>query len=167
MANTCRICQKPMDQGGGCSPTHVEGKDGKTYERIRHTGPDNCGDCSVAPGQFHHEHCDIEVCPICRGQMYSCDCWKGYCNVMYKLTPPPGPLPLHNPYDADGGPPPVKLVLELVPGAHATRRFHIVGYSKGVKAGCVIAQYGDVSSACRGYQDFIIKYGLEKKGKRK
>ena len=33
-----------------------------------------CGDCGVARGGHHHPGCDVQRCPLCRGQMMTCDC---------------------------------------------------------------------------------------------
>ncbi len=33
-----------------------------------------CHDCGVAIGGLHHEECDVEECPYCHGQRFSCDC---------------------------------------------------------------------------------------------
>jgi hypothetical protein len=39
-----------------------------------------CGDCGVKKGQFHVFGCDLEECPICGGQAWTCSCieasWK-------------------------------------------------------------------------------------------
>lgn len=56
---------------------------GDQYARIRYgeepedwgadRGP--CGDCGVVKGQYHVEiACDVERCPSCQGQVFSCDC---------------------------------------------------------------------------------------------
>ncbi len=33
-----------------------------------------CGDCGVARGGHHHPGCDMQQCPLCRGQMMTCGC---------------------------------------------------------------------------------------------
>lgn len=33
-----------------------------------------CGDCGKKKGAVHGESCDIERCPKCSSQLFSCDC---------------------------------------------------------------------------------------------
>jgi hypothetical protein len=35
---------------------------------------DTCADCGVPIGEYHLEFCDQEECPVCHGQLLSCDC---------------------------------------------------------------------------------------------
>lgn len=56
---------------------------GRSLPRIRYgqesddSGADRkpCHDCGVIKGQFHvGPACDVEQCPSCGGQVFSCDC---------------------------------------------------------------------------------------------
>ncbi len=56
--------------------------DGKLIERVRYgneaedwgaeSGP--CHDCCAIKGELHNEGCDVERCPQCQGQLFSCGC---------------------------------------------------------------------------------------------
>jgi hypothetical protein len=35
---------------------------------------ERCGYCACKEGCYHHEGCDLETCPRCKGQLISCDC---------------------------------------------------------------------------------------------
>jgi hypothetical protein len=56
--------------------------DGKAVPRIRYGDERDdwkadsvaCHDCRVIKGEFHVPTCDVEQCPVCHGQLLSCDC---------------------------------------------------------------------------------------------
>ena len=37
----------------------------------------SCHDCAAVKGEYHVPGCDVEECPVCRGQALSCDCIEG------------------------------------------------------------------------------------------
>lgn len=45
------------------------------------TEPRNCGDCGVAPGEFHKAGCDVERCAMCGGQAIGCNCIYEVCGI--------------------------------------------------------------------------------------
>lgn len=83
-----KCCQNPMDKPYGCSAYFVKSKE-RLYRRIpvganylqidRKVWPKNkeeytCPDCFVNWGELHHWDCEHEPCPVCLGQLVSCNC---------------------------------------------------------------------------------------------
>lgn len=75
----CQWCEQEMTVGVSCTVEALH----RAGERIemRPWGSERgwsararCGDCGTPPGGFHHLGCDIQECPVCRGQMMSCGC---------------------------------------------------------------------------------------------
>ena len=75
----CDWCKREMTTAASCSAAALHrggqairmipwGKERGWAARTR------CGDCGVMRGGFHHPGCDIQRCPLCFGQMMSCDC---------------------------------------------------------------------------------------------
>ena len=79
MRAICKICKQDMLKAKGCRPSRFY-CEGKVYERIKvgdiddFVDADRCGDCSAKAGGYHHSGCDCERCPVCGGQLLSCDC---------------------------------------------------------------------------------------------
>ena len=75
---TCTFCQRQMTAKNGCEIRGYKWG-AKTYSAIPfgigHSiiSKPVCHDCGVGKGQFHHPGCDMEECPICRGQLISCE----------------------------------------------------------------------------------------------
>lgn len=66
---------------------YIQGVDGTLYERYKvslfETDETGCFDCGKSVGEYHKDNCDIERCPICGGQMLSCNCWDSYVDKKY------------------------------------------------------------------------------------
>jgi hypothetical protein len=83
MGAICKECKQDMLVANGCVPSVVV-CGGKTYQRIKVGGSGDffedapegtrCGDCGAKVGYYHHPGCDCERCPVCEGQLLSCDC---------------------------------------------------------------------------------------------
>jgi hypothetical protein len=71
-----------MNEADGCVKTSVRTIRGELdpilygSEANHKPPPPNhrCHDCGALPGHYHHEWCDWEECPLCHGQLFSCDC---------------------------------------------------------------------------------------------
>jgi hypothetical protein len=62
-----------MDTGESCRELPVPTVDGELAP-VPYDGINNCHDCNVQPGGFHHPGCDMERCPRCGAQLISCGC---------------------------------------------------------------------------------------------
>jgi len=73
----CKLCEKDMREADGCDFEFLEFEEKEKFiPRERATEP--CGDCGARTGNYHHFLCDIERCPVCGGQLISCDCNATY-----------------------------------------------------------------------------------------
>lgn len=81
--NGCIVCGKNMLESDSCGVA-VMYYSGEQYMRIPVRGFRNerCGDCNALVGKYHHWGCDLEICPVCGGQLISCDCLEVDCPVI-------------------------------------------------------------------------------------
>lgn len=72
---TCNDCGQEMLTAKSCTYTHVKIGD-RWYKRVTdyHDINQRCHDCGIVNGKVHHFGCDMERCPMCRGQLFCCDC---------------------------------------------------------------------------------------------
>ena len=79
----CPVCKGNMLTADGCKPSMLIHGDSR-YERMKvgcagdfyesDGAAAQCTDCGAKHGHYHHQGCDCEYCPICRGQLLFCGC---------------------------------------------------------------------------------------------
>ena len=82
----CGFDYKSIEKNFGCTHKHGYFKDGAFHEPIKVGDPGDfcegedqnarCHDCGAPMGAYHHANCDAERCPICGGQLWTCDCFN-------------------------------------------------------------------------------------------
>lgn len=75
----CRYCDREMTTATSCAveAMHLDGRRVAMVPNGTEPGwpsGQRCHDCGVQPGGFHHLGCDMQRCPLCRGQMMLCGC---------------------------------------------------------------------------------------------
>ena len=77
----CRACGYTIGKTVSCRIRTISYK-GKNYRRVKVGDPGDpyegkkvaaCAACGVSFGRFHHADCEKEVCPICGGQLATCE----------------------------------------------------------------------------------------------
>jgi hypothetical protein len=72
----CDVCLGIGRQRNGCREIPIR-IGGKNYRPIAHLEYHRCRKCGVHRGEFHHENCENEVCPVCAKKMKDCECKWG------------------------------------------------------------------------------------------
>lgn len=76
----CRLCEQEMTTAASCTVDvlHVAGHPVALIAFGAEPGVPTfclrCDDCGVARGGQHHLGCDMQRCPLCRGQLVTCYC---------------------------------------------------------------------------------------------
>ena len=77
----CRVCGYTIGKTVSCRIRTINYK-GKSFRRVKVGDPGDpyegkkvmaCASCGVGFGRFHHADCEKEVCPICGGQLATCE----------------------------------------------------------------------------------------------
>jgi hypothetical protein len=76
----CSWCHGEMKLANSCTVNAFH-KQGRRFHMVPfgdepdgRTRGDQCGDCGVRRGGWHHPGCDLQQCPSCGGQLLSCGC---------------------------------------------------------------------------------------------
>lgn len=69
----CQFCRKDKEVVHNCQWAENYGVliGSVTYNAIPN-GPEECIECGVGPGQYHHPGCSHEICPSCGGILMDC-----------------------------------------------------------------------------------------------
>jgi len=76
----CHWCEQEMTTASSCTvgAFHLDCRPVGMIAFGAEPGPPTlrlrCGDCGVVRGGHHHPGCDVQRCPLCRGQMMTCGC---------------------------------------------------------------------------------------------
>ncbi|MEK6873207.1 MAG: hypothetical protein AABW90_04355 [Nanoarchaeota archaeon] len=69
----CKNCEE-----NSCIYHYIKLDDGKIYPRNNTCfgREETCHDCNILnkEGNYHHFGCDMEICPLCKKQLISCNC---------------------------------------------------------------------------------------------
>ena len=81
--SACKTCGREMRFKLSCVISPIDMKEGPPMAQVpygketRYPGPpptNECHDCMVPVGGYHHPGCDYEECPKCHRQIIGCGC---------------------------------------------------------------------------------------------
>lgn len=87
-ANGCRFKRIKIPAENKSFNRIKMGDPGDWYEQYIGTPEQDsirCCDCGAKIGHYHHSGCDIEICPICKGQLLSCSCFDSQNEVILSI----------------------------------------------------------------------------------
>lgn len=76
----CLTCKRYVMDADSCTADGIRFPDGESLaavpfgEESADEGADQCPDCGVDRGGYHHPGCDVAECPRCGEPLVSCGC---------------------------------------------------------------------------------------------
>ena len=84
-----QACTDVLSSTRSCTFKYIIDAGGKLFRRdtIHFDHGERCHDCGILnkKGNIHHWRCDVEQCPKCGRQLFSCGCWGKEVRIAQRL----------------------------------------------------------------------------------